>query len=499
MVKELPPTPLASHLAELAKKGHCHNFHAVPWPAALRTMSGPFAQQYRLLLGAELNRIDGSWSGSATDSFFKPSGPLAQAQDSAAKAFGADATYFATTGTTTSNQIALLSLYRPGARILMDCNAHQSLLFAADGMDVVPAPRTGALDNAYVDVAATARILAEAAAFGRPFDILVLAATGYDGRKLCLERVLPVFVNASPKTVLIIDEAWSALDAFVPHIAHNTALAVCARLDLQASVLVTQSAHKTMAALRQGSYLHVLGKPEDIERVRQATYRIHTTSPSWPILLSLDLARAHAQVHGAVGYDHALELREQVETELRKDPRTVVFLVKPEPHPYYRNDPLVLLLNVGARARAIRDWLFTNHHVFVTIAGDNLVVRFHIGTSRDDISALLAGLQRLATKTASPVKADSIVTDRAILDPVIGMPSCGYIVAYPPGVPLARPGEIWTEAHALALARERTRGAEIHFLSADGTVRKAVDGECLTAACTTHAMAELTHKDRSPV
>lgn len=500
MFEEIPVTPLASHLAKLSDKGRCHSFHAVPWPSVLRNMPGALGEQYRSLLGNKLAYIDGSWSGSALDSFFKPSGPLAQAQERAAQAFGASATYFITSGTTTSNQIALRSLYRPGMRILMDCNAHQSLLFAADGLNIVPAPRIGAVDDAYLDVAATSRLLAEAAALGRPFDILILAATGYNGRKLCLERVLPTFIDASPKTALIVDEAWSALDAFVPEIANNTALAVGARLNLEAPLLVTQSAHKTMAALRQGSYLHVLGGAEDIERVRQATYRIHTTSPSWPILVSLDLARAHAQIHGAIGYRHALKRRAHVAAELQGDQHLANLLVKQDEHPCYRAEPLVLLLNVGPRARAIRDGLFHSHHVFVTIAGDNLVVRFHIGISSDDIRALLAGLRRLSiTKTEHSVPARSAVSQQPIPGLKIGMPSYGYIVAYPPGVPIARPGEIWTAAHAVALERERARGAEIHFLSADSKIKQSGDAKYPASSCIPSITAGHPNLDRSQV
>ncbi len=460
--------PLAAHFERQAGKGRCHNFHAVPWPGTLEADAGGFAHRYRALMTANLSLLDGSWTGRAVDSFFSPHGPLAAAQRRAADAFGADATFFGTCGTTISNQIALESLRRPGARVMVDCTAHQSLLFAAEAMEVTPAPQAGAADAPHVDVAATAALLAEHAARGRAIDALVLAATGYDGRRMRLDRALPMLAAASPTTALVIDEAWSALHAFAPQTADLTALAVAARLDRQAPVLVTQSAHKTMAALRQGSYLHVLGTAQDIERVRQATYRIHTTSPSWPILASLDLARLHAQRHGAAAFARAAAFRSDLAALLSQDPRTAAFTTPSAPDsfhddPFYDVDPLVVRLNVGPQSRAVRDWLFARHHVLVTLARDCLVVRLHAGVTAADVEALANGLRALAAG-AGPVCGTPPPIRRSDAEPAIGSRSHGYIIPYPPGVPLARPGDIWTSRHAAALAHERARGTEIHHL-----------------------------------
>ncbi|APO76914.1 ornithine/lysine/arginine decarboxylase protein (plasmid) [Rhizobium etli 8C-3] len=465
-------TPLATHLAQFTRNGRCHNFHAVPWPSVLEATSSELAQLYRALLGADLSRIDASWSGSAVDSFFTPHGPLADAQRKTAHAFGADATFFGTSGTTTSNQIALESLRFPGADVLMDCTAHQSLLFAAEAMRVTPTPRAGTVENPCIDIEGTAKLLAQRAAEGRPFDILVLAATGYDGRKLRLDRALPLLAGSSPTTALVIDEAWSALHAFVPSLAGSTALAVASRLPLRAPVLVTHSAHKTMAALRQGSYLHVLGSSSDIERIRLARYRIHTTSPSWPILTSLDLARAHAERFGAAEFARAGALRRKLDAMLGENPETAGMLAPPAHGSYYDVDPLVLCLHVGPRSRAIRDWLLREHHVLVTIAGDHLVVRLHFGVSENDLNALVNALSLLGSGLGPPASGPRAAGPQEF-EPVIGSHSREYIIPYPPGVPLAMPGELWTDRHAVALAQERARGAEIYCLAAGGSTRRA--------------------------
>jgi arginine/lysine/ornithine decarboxylase len=457
----MPDTaPLAAHLSALGQKGRCHSFHAVPWPGILETAPEPFATQARALLGPGLAQVDASWNGGAVDSLFSPQGPLAEAQRRAAVAFGADATFFGTCGTTTSNHIALAALRHRGPEVLMDAAAHQSLLFAAEDSNVTLAPHHS---GRRLDLPRTLNLLTQRAAQGRPFDTLVLAASGYDGHRLRLEKILPLLHRASPSTAWVIDEAWSALHAFAPPMAQTTALAVARSLRRTAPVLVTHSAHKTLAALRQGAYLHLLGGPDTLKHVRQALYRLHTTSPSWPILASLDLARAHGEAHGAAAFARAQTFRARLFANLRADPATAPHLSPRDDDPFYDLDPLVVRFHVGPQAQRRRDWLLAQHHVLVTTADDHLVIRLHLGVSEQDLCALTAALKALGSAPDAPPP-EPKAHSHPPFQMALGLPSCGYVIPYPPGIPLARPGEIWTPHHASALAVEQARGVEIHHL-----------------------------------
>jgi arginine/lysine/ornithine decarboxylase len=115
----------------------------------------------------------------------------------------------------------------------------------------------------------------------------------------------------SPTTAFLIDEAWSVINTFHPDLRPLTALDAAHRIAASGTpitMLVTQSARKSMSAGRQGSYLHVVAEPALIARVASTLYGRHTTSPSIPILASLDLARAHAQVHGQQLLQRSLDL-----------------------------------------------------------------------------------------------------------------------------------------------------------------------------------------------
>ena len=50
---------------------------------------------------------------------------IAEAQDKAAKAFGARRTFFATNGTSTANKVIFQTLLAPGEKLLLDRNCHK--------------------------------------------------------------------------------------------------------------------------------------------------------------------------------------------------------------------------------------------------------------------------------------------------------------------------------------------------------------------------------------
>ncbi|MEZ5912160.1 MAG: hypothetical protein R3D84_08000 [Paracoccaceae bacterium] len=67
------------------------------------------------LSGRNLCRLSGG-----LDSLLEPRGPIKEAQELAARAFGSKQTFFATNGTSTCNKIVVQALVRPGDIVLVD-------------------------------------------------------------------------------------------------------------------------------------------------------------------------------------------------------------------------------------------------------------------------------------------------------------------------------------------------------------------------------------------
>lgn len=122
--------------------------------------------------------------------------------------------------------------------------------------------------------------------------------------------------------VLLFDEAWSSHGIFHPRLVDFSAMHAVANLEKEAAplypecwrVYCTQSTHKTLSALRQGSMIHyrdpLLAAIEHRDALSEA-YRAHsTTSPNSNILASIDVARRQAQWEGTRLIDRALSVAE---------------------------------------------------------------------------------------------------------------------------------------------------------------------------------------------
>ncbi|MGL5861967.1 MAG: hypothetical protein ACRCY9_12015 [Phycicoccus sp.] len=476
-------TPFADAVLRLRRRADqvCApiSFHALPWSGG-RSLAGtgPLGAKYQTLFGMDFLATDLTLSGVVLDSFLKPTGPLDDAQVLAASAFGADQTFFVTCGTSLSNQIAIDAVATPGGRLLVDRAAHQSLHAAVarcvSTVDYTPAlASAGAPHPPVLDLDGTARQLAAADAAGRPYDAVVLAASSYDGVRYRMDSVLDCCLAASTTSTFVVDEAWSAIDAFHPLQRPATALAVARRLRRNRSdvrVVVTHSAHKSMSAARQGSYLHVLGDPALRERVASALRARHSTSPSIPILASLDLARAHAQMVGHDRLDEAIRLADRLRVEVADNPLLSPYAVAEGlagVAAYLDHDATTVSLDVrelGLDGADVRRRLFAEHGVYVARASrDRVLVKVHIGVEAADLDRLVVALgsiaQRAGRRTVDPVPASA--------RDWTGERMSDLVVAYPPGVPIALPGELWSAEHQQTLDACRDANVDVYALAVD--------------------------------
>lgn len=446
-------------------------------------------ERFRKLLGGGFLDHEVTYSGEVLDSFFRPTASLDHAQHLAAQAFGADRTFFVTCGTTLANQVAFDALCRRGDRVLLDRTAHQSLHVAAahSAAEIEYGPLSNDVGHGgqpLTDVAEMIARVERAAAQGAPFDTVVLAAASYDGLIYDLHAILEACARTSPSTRYLVDEAWSAIFAFHPELRRLSALDAARRLaqgGTPVTMVVTHSAHKSMNSMRQGSYLHVAGDSGLADVVASILHGRHTTSPSVPILASLDLARAHAVLDGEHLLDNAMRLAERLRNAITSDPDLAqIRMANPlpgQPVPsWIAADPTKVLIEVddlGLTGAAARSSLFRDYGIYVCrTTATGFLVNFHIGIDDDDLDRLLDALRSLASRergTGRRFDRELTHLPQLEVDDVVD----AIVIAYPPGVPLAFPGEAWTEAIQATIEDSRRRGADIVVLAA-GTLSSAL-------------------------
>lgn len=440
-------TPFADAVQRVTATGAA-SFHALPISGGRSLLGSRLRGKYQALLGSSYLSSEVSYGATMIDSFFRPRACLAEAQRLAAQAFGADYTYFLTCGTTVTNEIALDALSARNARVLADRTCHQSIHFGLDRLaSQVTYCRTRACcaepGHALPDMADLVARFRAAAQAGRPFDMVVLTAASYDGVLVDMHATLTELLTWVDELTVLVDEAWSAILAFHPGFRHTSALPAARQVlaempGKRLRMLVTQSAHKSMSALRQGSYLHVVGGEELADAAAAGLYRYHSTSPSLPILASLDLARAQAQMEGEALVERSMESARVLRTALENDTRLSGFVLGEPPAGAQAGllswDPTKVLidlseaaLKLGVTRQEMRSRLFRDYGLYFSrVSNHGMLANMHIGVTPETVSRLLASLRGMS---------DAFCARRA------SRSGGRFLIAYPPGIPLALPGE----------------------------------------------------------
>ncbi len=337
-------TPFFNALVEYSKQP-TGVFHAMPISRGKSISRSHWIQDMGAFYGPNIFLAETSATSGGLDSLLEPHGPIKEAQELAARAFGAKQTFFATNGTSTCNKIVVQALIKPGDIVLVDRDCHKSHHY---GM-VLAGAQVSYLDsyplNEYsmygaVPLREIKKQLLDLKAAGKLDQVRMLLLTNctFDGLVYNVERVMEECLAIKPDLIFLWDEAWFAFARFSPtyrqRTAMNAANVLRARLksepharmyDAQQSLLKdadeetllntrlipppsarvrvygTQSTHKTLTSLRQGSMIHVHDQDfkGEVEQSFHEAYMTHTsTSPNYQIIASLDVGRRQVELEG---------------------------------------------------------------------------------------------------------------------------------------------------------------------------------------------------------
>ncbi|NUH67026.1 ornithine decarboxylase [Sulfitobacter sp. S0837] len=320
-------------------------FHAMPISRGKSITRSHWIQDMGAFYGPNIFLAETSATSGGLDSLLEPSGPIKEAQELASRAFGSKQTFFATNGTSTCNKIVVQALVRPGDIVLVDRDCHKSHHY---GM-VLAGAQVSYLDsyplNEYsmygaVPLREIKERLLELKAAGKLDRVRMLLLTNctFDGLVYNVEQVMEECLAIKPDLIFLWDEAWFAFARFSPTYRQRTAMNAANVLrekfkseahadayEAQQKTLkdaddetllntrlipppqarvrayATQSTHKTLTSLRQGSMIHVNDQDfkGEVEQSFHEAYMTHTsTSPNYQIIASLDVGRRQVELEG---------------------------------------------------------------------------------------------------------------------------------------------------------------------------------------------------------
>ncbi|MBT8458433.1 MAG: aminotransferase class I/II-fold pyridoxal phosphate-dependent enzyme [Boseongicola sp.] len=320
-------------------------FHAMPISRGKSISRSHWIQDMGAFYGPNIFLAETSATSGGLDSLLEPKGPIKEAQDMASRAFGSKQTFFATNGTSTCNKIVVQALIRPGDIVLVDRDCHKShhygmVLAGANVvyMDSYPLHQYSMYGAVPLrEIKHTLLKLKAAGKLDRVRMVLLTNCT-FDGLVYNVERVMEECLAIKKDLVFLWDEAWFAFARFSPTYRQRTAMSVANGLrerlrdeahkkayeaqhaalkdadeealletrlipppDARVRVYATQSTHKTLTSLRQGSMIHVndMDFKGEVEQAFHEAYMTHTsTSPNYQIIASLDVGRRQVELEG---------------------------------------------------------------------------------------------------------------------------------------------------------------------------------------------------------
>ena len=241
--------------------------------------------EFKKLIGAKALSIDTTDEFDGLGTLHPATGPIKEAQDLAAQAFGAKKTFFLLNGSTAGNLALAMGLTKKGEKIIVNRNCHRSIL---TGMIISGAEPIWLIPKRFDEWGIWGNVTPESVEdmLNNNPDAGMVWITNptYEGVVSDIKSIAEICKKHN--VPLIVDEAHACLWNFNNHLP-TTAL----KLGADA---VVHSLHKTGGSMSQSSMLHIAENSKlDVDAVEKALKLLHTTSPSLMLLASLDAARAN--------------------------------------------------------------------------------------------------------------------------------------------------------------------------------------------------------------
>lgn len=413
-------------------------------------------KELKYFLGEECVRLDMN-SMKPLDNLCHPVSVIREAQELAAEAFGADEAFFIVNGTTAAVQAMIMSCCQTGDKVIMPRNVHRSAINALVVCGAVPVYINPGINNrlgiplgmSMKDIERAVQEHPEAKA------ILVNNPTYYG---ICSNLREIVKLAHAHDMLVLVDEAHGT------HFYFHEDLPVSA---MEAGAdMAAVSMHKTGGSLTQSSML-LTRNTVNADYVRQVINLTQTTSASYLLLSSLDIARKNLSLNGKAMFDKTIRYANYAREEINKLGGYYAFGKELEDgDTVYAFDSTKLSVHtrdIGLAGIEVYDLLRDEYGIQIEF-GDigNFLAIISAGDRNLEIERLISALseiKRLYEKDKSGMFDHEYINPLIVMAPQkafygkkrslpmgeSGGRICGeFVMCYPPGIPILAPGEMIT-------------------------------------------------------
>ncbi|MDL2264510.1 aminotransferase class I/II-fold pyridoxal phosphate-dependent enzyme [Synergistaceae bacterium OttesenSCG-928-I11] len=393
------------------------------------------------------------------DNLAHPTSVICEAEALAADAFGADAAFFMIGGTTSGVQAMIMSVCKAGDAIILPRNVHRSAINALIVTGIRPI---------YVDPGTHARL---GISLGMAADDVVRAIRENPDAKAVFVNN-PTYYGICPDLRAIVEAAHEAGMAALIDEAHGTHFYFGENLPVTAmevgADMSAVSMHKTGGSLTQSSLLLMKRGRIDPSYVRTIINLTQTTSASYLLMSSIDIARKALATKGRETFETVCELAEYGRREINDIGGFYAFsreIVNGRDVCDFDITKLsVHTLGIGRAGVEVYDLLRDDYEIQIEF-GDmgNLLAIVSVGDTRANIERLVSALseiKRLHSREGldlldheyippvvrlSPQEAFYAPRTSVPIRSALGRVTAEFVMCYPPGIPILAPGELVTQ------------------------------------------------------
>ena len=415
--------------------------------------------EFKKLIGKKALCIDTTDEFDGLGTLHPATGPIKEAQELAAKAFGAKKTFFLINGSTAGNLALAMSLTRKGQKVITNRNCHRSIL---TGMIISGAEPLWLIPKKFEEWGiwgnVTPESVEEMLEKNPDAGMVWITNPTYEGVVSDVKSIAEICKKYN--VPLIVDEAHACLWNFNNHLPTSA-------LKLGADAVV-HSLHKTGGSMSQSSMLHISENSIiDEDSVEKALKLLHTTSPSLMPLASLDAARANLDSpRGRKQLERAVQNAKYLRREIDK----LEHIHHLQPDFGYKTDiTKIFIKDDRLSGKRLESILEIDFNIEVESASDaGLLILSNIGNTRSDMQYLAKCLQKIDKTNYTDIYYLEKKKHMPMLTPIIKMTLreafyshketvpkeqaigriCAEVIAEcPPGIAVLLPGELITEEH----------------------------------------------------
>ncbi len=415
---------------------------------------GKGLEEMRNYVGKEIFHMDLN-SLDDVDDLCSPISVIKEAQDLTAQAFQADFAYFLINGTTSGIHAMMLSALRPGGHIILPRNCHKSAFSGLILSGAIPVYAPVEM-NIELGIATISTCEGVKSCFERSPQAVVVFLLNPNYYGFCSNLKGLIELSKKWEASVLVDEAHGGHMLFHPELPPTA-------MELGADMSVV-SMHKTCGSLTQSAILLSQGDIYSMEHISNTLNLLRSTSASYLLMSSLDIARKQMATNGKELIQSTLDLARYAREKINSIDGLYAFgkeLIDNKTVMDFDETKLcVYVRRIGMTGFEMNRRLRQEHNIQIELADlNNIMALVSFGDSKKSLDALIHALASIAKKaviqdfkrvTSIPDMPKIIVTPRdafysnkktVTLQKSIGEVAGEMIMAYPPGIPIVCPGE----------------------------------------------------------